>query len=341
LRRLELAAEMAPSPEWLLCAFLRKEAVLSSQIEGTQATLIDLLRAEAGDDADVPSDVTDVSNYLSALRYARAELAKPRGLPLSIRLLNECHRRLMKGVRGKTKAPGELRRTQNWVGGSRPSEAAYVPPPPQHLSALLTDLEAYIHADGSLPALVRIGLLHVQFESIHPYLDGNGRVGRLLVSLLFEHWRLLPQPILYLSLHFKQHRPEYYRRLNAVRSAGDWEGWTSFFLEGVRDVAGESVSVARDLFALVARDRARVLAANSTSVAAARLFEELPRHPIVTVASAIELLDTTKPTAGRAIDTLVASGVLEETTGRRRGRSFSYRHYLDRLRGGTETADRA
>lgn len=336
LMRLELAGEMVPSLDWLIYAFVRKEAVVSSQIEGTQATLVDLLTFEAHA-GDAPStDVQEVCNYLDALAHARAQLVAPQGLPLSVRLLSEAHQRLMRGVRGAEKLPGEVRRSQNWIGGSRPGNAAYVPPPPHALGELLGAFETYLHADDSLPPLVRTGLLHVQFETIHPYLDGNGRIGRLLVTLLLEHWKLLTRPLLYLSLFFKRHREDYYRRLNAVRVEGDWEGWLDFFLDGVATIADEVVASARELFALVAADRAHVLAQDGMSVVALRLFELLPRHPVVTVASVITLVGTTKPTAGRAIDVLVAAGVLVETTGKKRDRSFVYRSYLDRLRVGTE-----
>ena len=344
LTRLELAGEMVPSVDWFIYAFVRKEAVLSSQIEGTQATLVDLLTFEAQEDAtdktdtaaSPTADVEEICNYLDALTYAREQLAEPRGLPLSMRLLNETHRRLMRGVRGAEKQPGEVRRSQNWIGGSRPGNAMYVPPPPHALGEVLGALEKYLHEGDTLPPLVRAGLLHVQFETIHPYLDGNGRIGRLLVTLLLDHWKLLTQPLLYLSLFFKRHRDDYYRRLNAVRIDGDWEGWLDFFLDGVATIADEAVASARELFALFAADRARMLAGEKTSIGAVRLFELLPRHPIVTVASATKLLETTKPTAGKAIELLAAAGVLVESTGKKRDRSFSYRAYLDRLKVGTE-----
>ncbi len=335
LARLEVAGEMVPSIDWFIYGFVRKEAVLSSQIEGTQATLVDLLAFEATAEEHGP-DVEEVCNYLDALVFARKQLASPGGLPLSMRLLGETHRRLMRGVRGAQKQPGEVRRTQNWIGGTRPGNAAFVPPPPQALPGLLGQLERYLHEDDELPALVRAGLVHVQFETLHPYLDGNGRLGRLLVTLLLEHWGLLAQPLLYMSLYFKRHRDEYYRRLDAVRAAGDWEGWTSFFLEGVTVVATEALDTARELSRLVARDRARVLEAAGTSVAAARLFELLPRHPIVTLSSVVKLLATTKPTAGRAIEALAGAGVLVETTGKKRDRAYSYARYVDLLRAGTE-----
>src|SRR5205823_5925476 len=200
LSRLELAGDMVPSLEWFIYAFVRKEAVVSSQIEGTQASLIDLLAYEAGAPDEPTDDVEEVSNYLAALAYARQQLRSAKDLPLSTRLLNEAHRRLMKGARGSTKQPGELRRSQNWIGGTRPGNAVFVPPPPQELGRLLSDLEKYIHRDDDAPPLVRAALVHVQFETIHPYLDGNGRIGRLLITLLLEHWRQLSEPLLYLSL---------------------------------------------------------------------------------------------------------------------------------------------
>jgi Fic family protein len=335
---------MVPSLDWFIYAFVRKEAVVSSQIEGTQATLVDLLTFEAEEDASAKpktaapptAEIEEICNYLDALQYAREQLADPGGLPLSMRLLNETHRRLMRGVRGAEKQPGEVRRTQNWIGGSRPGNAMYVPPPQHALGEILGAFEKYLHGDDALHPLVRAGLLHVQFETIHPYLDGNGRIGRLLVTLLLDHWKLLTQPLLYLSLFFKRHREDYYRRLNAVRIDGDWEGWLDFFLDGVATIADEAVASARELFALIAQDRVRVLASDKTSIGAVRLFELLPRHPILTVASAMTLLETTKPTAGKAIELLVATGVIVESTGKKRDRSFAYRGYLDRLKVGTE-----
>ena len=339
LVRLELAGEMVPSLDWFIYAFVRKEAVLSSQIEGTQATLVDLLtfEAEQSDNAaPANADVEEICNYLDALTFARGQLADPTGLPLSMRLLDETHRRLMRGVRGAEKQPGEVRRTQNWLGGTRPGNATFVPPPPHALGGALTALEKYIHADDALPPLVRAGLLHVQFETIHPYLDGNGRIGRLFVTLLLEHWKLLTKPMLYLSLFFKRHRDEYYRRLNAVRVDGDWEGWLDYFLDGVATTADEVVSSARELFALIAADRVRVLENAGASVAAVRLFELLPRHPIVSVTLVMRKLGTSKPTAGRAVEVLGRAGVLVELTGKKRDRSWAYQSDLDRLRVGTE-----
>lgn len=315
---------------------MRKEAVISSQIEGTQASLVDLLAFEAGDRPQPNADVEEVTNYLDARAYARGQLASKRGLPLSLRPMNEAHKRLMRGVRGGSKQPEEIRRSQNWIGGSRPANAVFVPPPFDELPQLLSSFEKYIHADGPLPKLVRTGLLHAQFETIHPYLDGNGRIGRLMIALPLEHWGLLKAPLLYLSLFFKRHRDEYYRRLNLVRLEGDWEGWIDFFLDGIATIANEAVASARELFNLVGADRTRLLGVESSSVSALRLFEQLPRHPIVSVASAMKLLRTSKPTATRAVEVLARIGILVETTGKRRDRSFAYRAYMERLRVGTE-----
>ena len=341
--RLEVAGAMVPSLDWFIYAFVRKEAVISSQIEGTQATLVDLLNYEAvetGEDAARPTtDVEEVCNYVAALVFARAQLADPAAPPLSMRLLNGTHERLMRGARGATKLPGEVRRSQNWIGGSRPGNASFVPPPPNLLPEGLSALEHYIHADDALPPLVRAGLLHVQFETLHPYLDGNGRIGRLLISLLLEHWQVLTRPLLYLSLFFKRHRAEYYRRLAQVRNEGDWEGWLDFFLDGIATIADEAVATARDLFVLVAADRERLLARPETALAAVRLFELLPTNPIVTSSSVMRLLATSRPTANRAIETLVHAGILLETTGKRRDRAFAYDAYLRRLRDGTEIGD--
>ena len=337
LRRLELAGAMVPSLDWFIYGFVRKEAVVSSQIEGTQATLVDLLSFEAEGAGEPPenADLREVCNYLEALDFARDQIARPDGLPLSMRLLNQTHARLMQGARGADKMPGEMRRSQNWTGGTRPGNAVFVPPPPHRIADLLADLEKFLHADDGLPPLVRAGLLHVQFETIHPYLDGNGRIGRLLVMLLLEDWGLLSAPLLSLSLFFKRHREEYYRRLASVRTEGDWEGWTRYFLEAVSTIAAEAVSSARDLFTLVSRDREQVLLTPGATVMAARLFEMLPEHPLLTVGTAVKLLDTTRPTAAKAVTALVEAGVLEEVSGKKRDRMFGYAAYLDRLKVGT------
>lgn len=338
LDRLELASAMVPSLDWFLYGFVRKEAVLSSQIEGTAATLVDLFELESLEVGEAPSDVDleEVCNYLDGLQYARSQLLTATGLPVSMRLLNEVHARLMRSVRGADKQPGELRRSQNWIGGTRPGNAVFVPPPPEELPQLLTDFERFLHAKDDLHPLVRIGLLHVQFETIHPYLDGNGRIGRLLVTLLLEHFGLLSQPLCYLSLYFKQRRSEYYDRLTAVRVQGDWEGWLGFFLDGVEATAVEAADAARDLFSLVTKDRQTVLAARRSSLASMRIFELLPTHPVVTVSWCMRVTGTTRPTATKAVATLVDCGVLRETSGRKRDQTFGYWAYLELLRQGTD-----
>lgn len=326
--QLAVAGAMVPSANWFLYGFVRKEAVISSQIEGTQATLMDVLTYEATRKAERPAEVEEVCNYVDALTFARAEIAKPKGLPLSTRLLCDVHKRLMHGMRGADKEPGAVRTSQNWIGGSRPGNARFVPPPAGDVPKALADLERWIHGDDPLPPLVRAGVAHVQFETIHPFLDGNGRIGRLLIALLFEHWGILESPILYLSLAFRRHRAEYYLRLHEVRANGDWEGWTAFYLRCIRESAQDGVNAARRLFALLERDRRAVVHHEAATVTAVRLFDHLPEHPIITLPRTIELLKTTKPTAGKAIDALCKAGILGETTGRQRDRVYAYRSYL-------------
>lgn len=338
IAKLNLAGDMVPSLEWFIYAYVRKEAVTSSQIEGTQATLMDLLSFEAEDHHKEISnpDIEEVCNYLEAIKYARGQLGKPKGLPVSMRLLNETHKRLMLGVRGNSKQPGRIRQSQNWIGGTRPGNAAFVPPPPNRLTQLLGDFEKYIHSKDKTHNLIKIALLHVQFETIHPYLDGNGRIGRLLITLLMEHWKILNQPLLYLSLYFKRYRDEYYRLLDNVRLQGDWEAWITYFLEGLIQISDESINLAKDLFAQVNRDREIILDHSETTVQTIRLFELLPTHPIVTMPQAVKWLKTTKPTATKAISALESMGILKETSGRKRDRSYSYQNYLEKLRVGTE-----
>lgn len=338
--KLEVAAEMVPSTGWFLYGFVRKEALVSSQIEGTQATLEDVFVHEATQQASRPFDVEEVCNYVEALEYARREIAKPKGLPLCSRLLCSIHKRLMKGVRGSEKSPGQIRTTQNWIGGTRPGNAYFVPPPPDLVPEALAALDTWLHHENQMPPLLRIGLAHVQFETIHPFLDGNGRIGRLLVTLLFEHWKLLSLPILYLSLAFKQHREEYYRRLDLVRSEGDWEGWTQFFLECVRDSAEDGVNAARRLHVLLGQDRQAVVNQKGTTIPAVRLFDLLPEHPMVTLASTQALLETTKPTATKAIKALCDAGVLHEITGKQRDRIYAYQGYLEVLAEDTDLPSR-
>jgi Fic family protein len=331
LGRLEIAGGMVPSPNWFLYGFVRKEALVSSQIEGTQATFEDIVTFEATRQAERPADVQEVCNYIEALSWARGETHRAGGLPLCVRLLCGAHQRLMQGVRGAEKQPGEIRISQNWIGGTRPGNAVFVPPPPNAVPKALAELERWIHDHDRLPPLVRAGLAHVQFETIHPFLDGNGRIGRLLITLLVEHWGLLHAPLLYTSLAFMRHRQEYYRYLTKVRTEGDWEGWTAFFLRCVEEAANDGVQAAGRLFALLSKDRQAALYHKATTLPAVRLFDLLPEHPMVTIGIAIELLGTTKPTAAKAIDALVRAGVLHEITGKRRDRVYAYRTYLAAL----------
>ena len=226
IARLRGVANLVPSVDWLLYSAIRKEALMTSQIEGTQATLVDLFDDEAGFAVNNSDDVEEVSNYLRAFRLVQANLRDPNGLPISVRLMCDAHNQLMEGVRGSSKQPGLLRRSQNWIGGSRPGNAVFVPPPANQVPDLLAQLEQFIHEEGNtnLPPLVRIALVHAQFETIHPFLDGNGRIGRLLIAALLEHWQLLPEPLMYLSGYLKQHQSMYYQRLSAIRTHGDWEG---------------------------------------------------------------------------------------------------------------------
>lgn len=336
LGQLAVAGAMVPSPDWFLYGFVRKEAVVSSQIEGTQATLQDVLEFEATEKAERPEDVEEVCNYVAALTWARAELSKPKGLPLSTRLLCMAHQRLMRGVRGTNRQPGAIRRSQNWIGGTRPGNARFVPPPPDAVPDAMSALDKWLHADDPLPPVVRAGLAHVQFETIHPFLDGNGRIGRLLITLLLEHWGVLPSPLLYLSLAFRRRQQEYYDRLLAVRTEGDWEGWTAFYLECVREAANDGVAVSQRLFKLLSEDRRRLLAFKGATVPAIRLFDQLPTHPMITLAKATELLKTSKPTASKAIELLASLKMLRETTGKQRDRVYAYHAYLRAL---TKDAD--
>lgn len=332
LQRLSAVAGLVPSVDWLLYSAIRQEALMTSQIEGTQATLVDLFDDEAGLAISNTDDVEEVTNYLQAFQWVQAQLRSPQGLPISVRLLSEAHRRLLDGARGSGKQPGELRRSQNWIGGTRPGNAVFVPPPADQVPALLTDLERFIHAEQTdLPALVRVALVHAQFETIHPYLDGNGRIGRLLIASLLEHWQLLPEPLMYLSGYLKQHQSEYYRRLSAIRTDGDWEGWVQFFLEAVQNAAAQSERAVVALASLVANDRRRLLAHPKANAVSYRLFELLPTMPRLSVDRVCEAVQTTFPTANTAIKLLEELGILTELTGQKKNRTFSYAGYIQLL----------
>jgi Fic family protein len=307
--------------------------VLTSQLEGTRGTLVDLFAAEAAGRPAPEADLKETVNYVAALEYARRELASESGLPVSIRLLNESHRRLMRGVRGQDKQPGEIRTGQVLVGD-------FVPPPAHLVPRLLGDLEKYLHQADGLPPLIRAGLAHVQFETIHPYQDGNGRIGRLLIALLLQHWELLDQPLLYLSAFLKRNRARYYSALDAVRTRSAWSEWLMFFLDAVEVTSHEALALAHRLRGLVDADRRRVHRHGAVSLQSVLLFEELPKHPMVSVTLATRLLGVSKPAAIRAIESLVAVGLLKETTGKKRDRLFSYEAYLGALRAGTDDPSR-
>ena len=336
LARLAGVAGLVPSVDWLLYSAVRKEALLTSQIEGTQATLTDLFDDEAGQVLANTADVEEVTNYLRAFRLVRDNLRSEAGLPISVRLLCDAHRLLLDGARGAGKQPGELRRSQNWIGGTRPGRAAFVPPPPDKVPGLLADLERFIHdPEPALPPLVRVALVHVQFETIHPFLDGNGRIGRLLIAALLEQWGLLPEPLVYLSGYLKQHQAEYVRRLSAVRTEGDWEGWIGFFLDGVETAATDAERGIVAMASLINADRKRLLAAPRVGGVALRLFELLPLMPRFTIEQARQKLDTTFPTATAAVKLLHDLGMLSELTGQKKNRLFSYAAYVELLSEGT------
>ncbi|WP_448254698.1 Fic family protein [Ottowia oryzae] len=335
LARLAGVAGLVPSVDWLLYSAIRKEALLTSQIEGTQATLVDLFDEEAGFTVSNTDDVEEVTNYLRAFRLVQGSLRDPAGLPISVRLLCDAHRLLLDGARGQGKQPGELRRSQNWIGGTRPGNAVFVPPPPERVPVLLADLERFIHDDEAqpLPPLVKTALIHVQFETIHPFLDGNGRMGRLLIAALLEHWGLLPEPLMYMSGYLKQHQEAYYRRLSNVRTEGDWEGWVAFFLEGVALAAQEAERNIVAVAALLAQDRRRLLASPKGGMASYRLLELLPMMPRFTIEQVRQKLDTSFPTASAAVKVLADLGIVAELTGQKTHRSYSYAAYVALLVG--------
>jgi Fic family protein len=326
--RLDGSIETLPNPDLFVLMYVRKEAVLSSQIEGTQSSLQDLLAAEAQVLTYSPKDVDEVVNYVAAMNHG---LARLKDLPVSVRLIREIHAQLLNGVRGSDLQRGELRRTQNWIGpaGSTPATATFVPPPPDVVPSALSDLEQFLHGDAELPLLVKIGLAHAQFETIHPFLDGNGRCGRLLVTFLLCEGRALQKPVLYLSHYFKHHRQEYYDRLQAVRDRGDWEGWLAFFLKGVADVSAQATDTARRVLALREAHRAAVTEHLGRAAGNGhRILEKLYERPIMSVSQIRELTNTSYPAANELVSRLTALGILVEFTGQKRHRQFRYDPYV-------------
>lgn len=327
LGRLDGVAATLPNPELFVAMYVRREAVLSSQIEGTQSTLDDVLAFELDSDrSKLPGDVEEVVNYVNAMNYG---LTRLQTLPLSLRLLREIHERLLTGTRGGSKSPGEFRTSQNWIGGGPRGlpDAAFIPPPPHEMKAALGNLERFLHDSGGLDPLIVCALAHAQFETIHPFLDGNGRVGRLLVTFLLCHENVLQRPVLYLSHYLKQHRGTYYDRLMAVRHAGDWEGWLRFFLTGVAEVAREAEQTARQIVQLRETVRRQAQAAGM-SVNAFALLDHLFQRPIITVNAAKEHLGVSFPAANAMVGELAKMGVLIEVTGGRRNRMFRFDPYL-------------
>ena len=336
LGRLDAISTLLPDDAIFLYAYVRKEAVLSSQIEGTQSTLSDLLLFELEEAPGVPvEDVVEVSSYVAALDYGQRRLNE--GFPLSNRLIREIHRVLLSRGRGKGKAPGEFRRSQNWIGGTRPGNAEFVPPPHTAVPDCMAALERFYHADDGMPVLVRAGLAHVQFETIHPFLDGNGRVGRLLIPLLLRNAGALRDPLLYLSLYLKQHRSEYYDLLNRVRRTGDWEEWLAFFLEGVRITAEGAVATSRSLVEMFASDRATIERhAGRRTGSVLRVHDAFKAQPILTLPRVCAHTRLSFPTASAAMQSLVEQGIARELTGRARNRQFVYERYFSILARGTE-----
>lgn len=329
LGRLDGSIQTLPNPDLFVLMYVRKEAVLSSQIEGTQSSLQDLLAAEAKVFAkEGPRDVAEVVNYVKAMNYGLGRLAK---LPVSVRLFREIHEKLLTGVRGSTLAPGELRRSQNWIGpaGCTLAEAAFVPPPPEDVPEALGALEKFLHQDDDIPLLVKIGLAHVQFETIHPFLDGNGRVGRLLITFLLCERGALQKPVLYLSYYFKRHRQAYYDHLQAVRDTGDWERWLAFFLRGVAEVSAQATETARRILEL--RESHRTLITEHLGRAAGnghRVLEHLYKRPIISVKEVRTITGTSNPAANQLVQKLAEHGILNEITGQKRNRRFRYEAYI-------------
>lgn len=335
LGRLDGLAQLLPGPHIFLYAYVRKEALLSSQIEGTQSTLTDLFALEAGEDvAERFDDVREVSNYVAAMQHG---LDRQASLPLSLRLIRELHGRLLQDGRGASKQPGEFRTSQNWIGGTRPGNAMFVPPPPQEVMPCLGALELFLHDhDTGLPPLVRAGLAHVQFETIHPFLDGNGRVGRLLVTLMLCSEGILREPLLYLSLYFKAHRSDYYRLLQEVRERGAWEAWLEFFLAGVESTASQAVDAAGRIIALFEADRRRVEAEAERAGSVLRVHEHLKRRLLASQKSGTAGTGLSPPTVNAALEALARLGIAREITGRQRNRLYAYDRYLAILNEGAE-----
>jgi Fic family protein len=333
LGRLDGCTYTLPNPDLFLYMYVRKEAVLSSQIEGTQASLADLLEYEGKvESKSSQDDIKEVSNYVAAMNYGLERLKE---FPLSLRLIREIHSRLLTGIRGGHKNPGEFRTSQNWIGGTMPSNASFVPPPPHEVLPCLGNLEKFLH-DASVPPLIKAGIAHAQFETIHPFLDGNGRMGRLLISFILCHDKVLEKPLLYLSLFFKKYRQEYYERLNAVRREGDWEGWIKFYLQGVYEISRQATEAAKAIMDLMAEDRQKLAGLGKAASTALTLLDLLYRSPYVTIPHVAKELHISPPAASKAVNNLLAHGIVREVSGKKRDRIFCHEAYLAIIREGTE-----
>ncbi|MFT5492074.1 MAG: Fic family protein [Limisphaerales bacterium] len=329
LGRLDGVATVLPNPDLFVAMYVRQEAVLSSQIEGTQSTLEDVLDYEAGGQVDnKPRDVEEVVNYVGAINHGLARLPE---LPLSLRLIREVHEKLMTGVRGQERQPGEFRRSQNWIGpqGCTLNDAEFIPPPPEDMNDALGDFEKFLHKRDSMPELIHCALAHAQFETIHPFLDGNGRVGRLLITLLLCERKILSRPLLYLSHYFKAHRAQYYDRLTAIRNDGDWEGWLAFFLKGVCDVSLGATDTAKAILKLQQGHRELASSIRGNTGNSLTLLESLYTRPVINVRFAEQLLNCSYPTANNLLDALTEKGILREITGAKRNRRWRYDQYME------------
>jgi len=335
LGRLDGMSMVLPDTALFLFMYVRKEAILSSQIEGTQSSLSDLLIYES---EEIPStqidDVAEVSSYVSAMYYGLERLKE---FPMSLRLIREIHQKLMTNTRGSTKQPGEFRTTQNWIGGTRPGNALFVPPPPEHLMESLDNFEKFLHDEtNAMPALIKAALAHVQFETIHPFLDGNGRLGRLLITFILCVEGLLKEPLLYLSLYFKTHRKEYYNHLQDVRENGNWEAWITFFLEGVQETAQKAAETAKNILALFEKDRKLIENSGKSNASVLTIHAYIQNKPIVSTTKIKDDCGMSLPTVIRNLATLESLGIVKETTGKERHKIYAYFEYLTILSEGTE-----
>lgn len=329
--RLDGIGNILPDQELFLYMYIRKEAVLSSQIEGTQSSLSDLLMYENEEIPGVPEhDVIEISNYVAAMEHGLKRLSA--GFPLSLRLIKEIHEILLSKGRGSIKQPGEFRRSENWIGGTRPGNAKFVPPPPEKLMVLMGELELFLHDEKQfLPTLVKAALVHLQFETIHPFLDGNGRLGRLLITFILCIEGLLNKPLLYLSLYFKTHREQYYDQLQLVRETGDWESWIRFFLEGVIETANQAVKTAKNIVQLFTEDRQNIKSLGRPAASALLVHHYLEKHSVTDIAKIAAHCNITIPTATKSINHLEKLGIVKEITGKERHKVYMYRRYLDIL----------